>query len=102
MRTASFEAEHMTAPDQIADPPFFPCTKAVVHTLAIAGGGLVGTVDSFARQPPVPQKSSREFVGLVEPGAFTGSTALVIGGSRGLGEVTAKLLAAGGAKVTIT
>jgi len=32
MRTASFEAEHMTAPDQIADPPFFPCTKAVVHT----------------------------------------------------------------------
>ena len=22
----------MTAPDQIADPSFFPCTKAVVHT----------------------------------------------------------------------
>src|SRR3954471_19138549 len=32
MRTASVEAEHMTAPDQIADPPFFPCTEAVVHT----------------------------------------------------------------------
>ena len=28
-----------------------------------------------------------------------GSTALVVGGSRGLGEVTAKLLAAGGAQV---
>jgi len=25
----------MTAPDQIADPPFFPCTKAVVHTWAM-------------------------------------------------------------------
>src|SRR3954449_2779186 len=32
MRTASFEAGHMTAPDQVADLPFFPCTEAVVHT----------------------------------------------------------------------
>ena len=40
--------------------------------------------------------------GAVEPGEFAGSTALVVGGSRGLGEVTAKLLAAGGAQVIIT
>src|SRR4051794_15183997 len=32
MRTASFEAGHMTAPDQVADLPFFPCIEAVVHT----------------------------------------------------------------------
>src|SRR5215210_2555018 len=32
MRTAPFEAEHMTAPDQVAAPPFFPCTNAVVHS----------------------------------------------------------------------
>src|SRR5215212_10788956 len=32
MRTASVEAGHMTAPDQVADLPFFPCTEAVVHT----------------------------------------------------------------------
>src|SRR5690349_15580896 len=32
MRTAPFEAEHMTAPDLFAAPPFSPCTKAVVHT----------------------------------------------------------------------
>src|SRR3954469_5395689 len=35
MRTASFEAGHMTAPNQVADLPFFPYTEAVVHTWAI-------------------------------------------------------------------
>jgi hypothetical protein len=70
--------------------------------LDITGGGWVGAVESFARLPPVPQASSHELVGLVEPTAFAGSSALVIGGSRGLGEATAKLLAAGGAKVVIT
>jgi NAD(P)-dependent dehydrogenase (short-subunit alcohol dehydrogenase family) len=33
---------------------------------------------------------------------FSGATAMVLGGSRGLGEVTAKLLAAGGAHVILT
>jgi hypothetical protein len=70
--------------------------------LTIAGGGLIGSIDSFARLPPVPQPPSRAFAGLVGPSEFAGSTALVIGGSRGLGETTAKLLAAGGAAVAIT
>lgn len=70
--------------------------------LAISGGGWVGAVESFARPPPVSQAPSRELIGVVEPGEFTGSFALVIGGSRGLGEVTAKLLAAGGAHVVIS
>jgi hypothetical protein len=38
MRTAPFEAEHMTAPDQVAAPPFFPCTNAVVHTCPRCAG----------------------------------------------------------------
>ena len=79
-----------------ADPRFR------VVRLAIAGGGLAGTVESLLRVPPVPQASSHELIGLVGPSEFAGSTALVVGGSRGLGEVTAKLLAAGGAKVVIT
>jgi hypothetical protein len=70
--------------------------------LAIVGGGLSGTLESLLRMPPVAQASSRELMALVEPCAFTGSTALVVGGSRGLGEVTAKLLAMGGANVVIT
>jgi hypothetical protein len=69
--------------------------------MAVAGGGLVGAVESYARMPPAPQASSRELAGLVEAGEFAGGTALVIGGLRGLGEVTAKLLAAGGAKTVI-
>jgi len=79
-----------------ADPRFR------VAQLAIVGGGLAGTVESLLRVPPVPQASSHELIGLVGPSEFAGSTALVVGGSRGLGEVTAKLLAAGGAKVVIT
>jgi len=70
--------------------------------LAIVGGGLSGTIESLLHVPPVSQASSHELIDLVEPGEFAGSTALVVGGSRGLGEVTAKLLAMGGAKVVIT
>jgi NAD(P)-dependent dehydrogenase (short-subunit alcohol dehydrogenase family) len=38
----------------------------------------------------------------VTSGEFRGTRALVVGGSRGLGEITAKLLAAGGSDVAIT
>jgi len=71
-------------------------------SLVIVGGGLCGMVESLLRVPPVPQSSSQELTGLVRPNEFGASKALVIGGSRGLGEVTAKLLALGGAEVVIT
>jgi hypothetical protein len=66
------------------------------------GGGLAGAVQSYARTPPTPQMLVRDLDGLVEPDEFGGAAALIIGGSRGLGEVTAKLLAAGGARVAIS
>ena len=69
---------------------------------SVAGGGWIGAVESFARLPPVPQAPSRALLGVVEPGEFAGCLALVVGGSRGLGELSAKLLAAGGAKVIVT
>jgi acyl dehydratase len=72
-----------------------------VH-MSVAGGGLVGAVQSYARMPPTPQASVQDLAELVEPGEFSGTAALIIGGSRGLGEVTAKLLAAGGARVAIS
>jgi len=68
----------------------------------VAGGGLAGVVQSYARIPPAPHVPMRDLADVVEPGEFHGATALVIGGSRGLGEVTAKLLAAGGAKVMVS
>jgi acyl dehydratase len=72
-----------------------------VH-MTVAGGGLAGAVQSYARTPPTPQASLQDLADVVEPGEFNGAAALIIGGSRGLGEVTAKLLAAGGARVAIS
>jgi len=71
-------------------------------TLAVSGPGLAGTVTAFARFPPVPAPSLRRATGLVRPGEFAARRALVIGGSRGIGAATAKLLAAGGARVALT
>lgn len=79
-----------------ADPRF----SSVVQE--IAGGGLTGTVHSSARKPPVQQATMESLKGLVEPAEFAGSVALIIGGSRGLGELTAKLLATGGGRVIVT
>jgi hypothetical protein len=70
--------------------------------LQVQGSGVHGTVDSAARTPPVSQPGLPALSGLCKADEFAGSTALIIGGSRGLGELTAKLLALGGAKVIIT
>lgn len=71
-------------------------------TVALDAPFLAGKVDCFVRQPPVKQPAMRDLVGTVPPQAFAGERALVVGGSRGLGELSAKLLAAGGADVVIT
>ena len=70
--------------------------------IAIRGPGVSGYLDTFSRVPPVPQIPTAEVAKHVDRGEFDASTALVVGGSRGLGELTAKLLAAGGSRVTIT
>ncbi len=68
----------------------------------IASSGLTGTVFSSARMPPIDQASAESLAGLVTPTEFAGCTALIVGGSRGLGELAAKLIAAGGGHVVIT
>jgi NAD(P)-dependent dehydrogenase (short-subunit alcohol dehydrogenase family) len=68
----------------------------------IVGGGLTGTAYSSARTPPVGQASMKALTGLVAPEEFAGSVALIVGGSRGLGELTAKLIATGGGSVIVT
>lgn len=80
-------------------------TGALRHNLIVAkvvGGGLQGTLDCIARTPPQRQASAAELVTAVPTDAFAGARVLVVGGSRGLGEIVAKLAAAGGAEVTIT
>jgi len=62
----------------------------------VAGSGLAGRLDAFARPAPPVQAVMSAVSARVAKSAFAGQSALIIGGSRGLGEVTAKILAAGG------
>lgn len=65
-------------------------------------GPVAGELRAFERPQPAPQPAARELAPLVDEHEFAGSRALVVGGSRGLGELSAKLLAAGGGDVCIT
>ncbi len=72
-------------------------------TVGVEGAGLSGTVRAFLRPPPTRQASMQELATrVVSRTAFCTQRALVVGGSRGLGELTAKVLAAGGADVCLT
>ena len=70
--------------------------------IAVEGRAVQGTLEAFMRVPPVRQASMHLVAKYVQAGEFAGIDALVIGGSRGLGELTAKLIAAGGGAVTLT
>ncbi|SFM52937.1 SDR family NAD(P)-dependent oxidoreductase [Methylobacterium pseudosasicola] len=79
---------------------FQPMLQSV--TTQASGPGLEARVESFVRPRPVEQEGWAELAALVRPGEFSAVSALIIGGSRGLGAATAKLLAAGGGDVCIT
>jgi acyl dehydratase/NADP-dependent 3-hydroxy acid dehydrogenase YdfG len=70
--------------------------------LAVNGGGISGALVTTARHPPTSQPRMADVAGTVERGLFGGAKTLIVGGSRGLGELTAKILAAGGADVIVT
>ena len=62
--------------------------------LALESSWMSARLNSF-HQPPRAQPSYVDLAALVTPGEFSELRALVVGGSRGIGEVAAKLLAAG-------
>ena len=66
------------------------------------GSGIAGRLDAFARPAPPAQPGMAEIAGRVTGNPFAGQRSLVVGGSRGLGEVTAKIIAAGGGTPIIT
>ena len=70
--------------------------------IAMEGHAVQGVLEAFVRVPPVRQASMELIAKYVQRKEFSGMHALVIGGSRGLGELTAKLIAAGGGTVTLT
>jgi hypothetical protein len=68
----------------------------------IVGGGLTGIVNSVARKPPMAQATMESLADVVGADEFAGAVALIIGGSRGLGELTAKIIAKGGGCPIVT
>ncbi len=70
--------------------------------MAVDGAGIAGRLDAFVRPAPIAQPSMKEVAAQVTPGSYAGQVALVVGGSRGLGELTAKVVAAGGGQVIVT
>jgi NADP-dependent 3-hydroxy acid dehydrogenase YdfG len=79
-----------------ADPRF------KLLSIAIDGGGASGKISTLVRPAPVAQPSFAEVCARVPQSAKQGCRAIVIGGSRGLGETAAKILAAAGADVFVT
>jgi len=70
--------------------------------IQVEGARLIGKLTAFFRPLPQSQPSMTELSKMVRPDEFRNCAALVVGGSRGLGEATAKLLAAGGARVLLS
>lgn len=62
------------------------------------GYGLAGVVAAFTGRPDEPAAADEAIRTLVRPGEFEGAQPLIIGASSGLGAVTARILAAGGAE----
>lgn len=61
-----------------------------------------GSIIAFNRPSSVAQSSCEQLEHLVQQGEFADQRALIVGGSRGLGELTAKLLSIGGAHVLVS
>ncbi|MBI3506489.1 MAG: SDR family NAD(P)-dependent oxidoreductase [Proteobacteria bacterium] len=72
-----------------------------ILSIELVGDGVTAKIEALLRPRPRDQADFAAVRAHVTAGAFAGRDALVVGGSRGLGETAAKILAAGGAKVAI-
>tara|TARA_Y100000748_G_scaffold266333_1_gene236680 strand:- start:25 stop:1269 length:1245 start_codon:yes stop_codon:yes gene_type:complete len=70
--------------------------------IKIKSGDTIGQLQSFIRPPSVEQKLSHKVKKSIPNKIFSDWKVLIIGGSRGLGESSARLLAQGGAKLCLT
>lgn len=70
--------------------------------MEVSTGRLRGNLTAFVRPAPEQQSSTSTIKTRVSARTFSTSRALIVGGSRGLGEMTAKIIAAGGGRPIIT
>jgi hypothetical protein len=71
-------------------------------TVSMESSDLQMVAEVLVREPPPEQQPLSYVEKRVPKGHFQGMRALVIGGSRGLGNLTSKILVAGGAEVLFT
>lgn len=70
--------------------------------MSVRGPRIEGSVTALVRPRPVTQPPAVEIAAEVGRGEFAGMRAVIVGGSRGLGETTAKIITAGGGHVALT
>lgn len=70
--------------------------------MEVTGGGISAKLDAFLRPAPVAQPSMQQLAGILPPDLCRGERVVIIGGSRGLGELVAKLVASSGGEVLMT
>lgn len=70
--------------------------------LRVQAAGVDAVIRAGVLPPPAVQPRFATVGALVRPGEFGRARALIVGGSRGLGEATAKLIAAGGGRTVVT
>lgn len=79
-----------------------PSNKRLPITAHFDGAGIQGTLKAFFRPDVVLQPSVEDCQRSIRGVDLSGQKCLVLGGSRGLGELVAKVSAAAGARVAIT
>jgi hypothetical protein len=77
-------------------------TRFNMLRLLVSGGSIEVRADVILRKPPVKQISSSSLREVIQVDEFADVRAIVIGGSRGLGELTVNALAAGSARILFT
>lgn len=77
-------------------------TRFRLISMEIDGRSISGSISAFMRMPPTQQAKVSSIRERIKQNEFDKQNALIIGGSRGLGEVTAKIISAGGGNSTIS
>lgn len=77
-------------------------TRHNLINIDLAGAGIEAKVEALATQKPLDPPSDKDIQKILNQPIYKAYIVLIIGGSRGIGAIAAKLLAEGGAKVIIT
>lgn len=76
--------------------------KYSIVDLSIRGPSIEGSVGALYRPAPRPGPTNDDVLRAVAPNEFASQRALVVGGSRGIGEAIARCIALGGGRVCLT